>query len=119
MGTTSEAPSRRRWLKVAGSMAAYGMRIQRAAEGLEWEPFGGSLPFSQGYAIRETIKAFRMRPSRVAVQGGVVAIGDESYALLGIEAEYANARVRLYVLDRGSELVPLFVDEWMKEPVAA
>ncbi len=43
----------------------------------------------------------------------------DSYAVYGIEAQHANGRARLYVLDRATVLVPLISDFWSRDGLTA
>ncbi len=81
-------------------------RISEAIDRIAWHPVRTPAPFSQGYAIRAAIQHFRMR--RVIQWGDANALAP--YGLLGIEATYQNGRVRLYLLDSGSDAVPLCTD---------
>ncbi len=81
-------------------------QISAAIERIVWHPVGTPAPFSQGYAIRAAIQEFRM--PRVTQWGDTHALAP--YGLLGVEALYRNGRVRLYLLDTGSDAVPLCTD---------
>lgn len=94
--------------------------VAAAIDGLEWIdiPEDGSLTvaFSPGYAIKAAIREFGLPAvRRVAPYGGFSIPdadgGDGFYpALYGIEANYANGRARIFLLDTGTGLTPLCSD---------
>lgn len=102
-------------------------RVVRAIAGLEWQPVpeDGTLSVAMmpGLAIQECIAQLGLpRVSAVATNGYLtMPDGPETahYSVYGIEANYANGRARVYVLDTGGGVTPLAADFWEKEPVAA
>lgn len=96
--------------------------IERAIARLEWEDCGDHLPFSQGYVVKLAIETYGCAPSRVALHGTVriAPKGEwEHYALCGLECEYSNARIRVYLLDLGDQAIPVLIDVWEREAEAA
>jgi hypothetical protein len=62
-----------------------------------------TLPLCPGMAIKTAIKEFRIpKVSKVAHDG---LLGN--YAVLGIEGNYSEGAVRIFLLDRGSDLMPI------------
>lgn len=84
-----------------------------AIDGLQWVSPEGSFPMAPGLAIKKCITELRIpKVSAVAWQGGYIG----PYEVLGIEGNYKNGRVRVYVLDRGADLLVLRSDLWPNEP---
>ena len=110
-----EATMRRDWKNVGLEYCPVEDRstMEAEIEHLEWHSLSQKdVPFSQGEAIKAVIQEFRLpKVSQVAWNG---VIGDR-YALLGIECNYENGRVRLYVLDHGCGVCPICVDFWENE----
>lgn len=83
-----------------------------AAERLTWLPWrrGLDLPASPGLAVQEVRKQLDLRKvSQLAVDGCIA----NRYGFYGIEAWYAEqTRVRVYILDRGADALPLFCQVW-------
>jgi hypothetical protein len=78
-----------------------------AVESLDWLPFvdGMDAPACPGLAITTLIREFRIpKVSAVAWRGQLV---HGRYSLYGIEGNYKNGRVRIYVVDSGAELSPV------------
>lgn len=97
-------------------------QVERAIEGLTWQSFvpGMSLPFMSGESIKATIVELSLpRVSALAWDGGLSfpAPNDESEypGLYGIETNFANGRARVYVVDAGTEIVPVCSDFWPNE----
>lgn len=109
--------SRRDWMDVSREITdEYRAAIEEQIVALEWTT-RRELPMSPALAIRECIAELRIpKVSKVAINGTLtVPDGPEEsayYSIYGIEGRYANGRVRLYVLDRGSDLLPLCADFW-------
>ena len=86
-------------------------RVEAAIAGLTWNPMATPAPFSQGYVIRAAIQEFRMpRPSQWGDSHHLAPFG-----LVGIEPHYTNGRARLYVLDAGSQAIPVCSDFFPEE----
>lgn len=85
--------------------------ILHAISGLEWIDVTQnpkiSLPFSQGYALRELIKSFRLDPQKLAYH---TTTGQrlDGHALLAVETKYGNGdTAKIYVLDDGMSVTPV------------
>ena len=91
-------------------------QINRAIDALAWESVEGEKPMMPALAIGDAIKQLRLpKVSRVAIATTDLTYPDGDcgrayYALYGIEANYKNGRARLYLLDRGSESIPVCSD---------
>jgi len=68
----------------------------------------GAIP---GLNITEIIRELRIpKVSAVAISNQLAP-----YGLYGIEGNYKNGRARVYVIDRGSDCLPIASDFWSKE----
>ena len=77
---------------------------------LDWQAIeqGLSLPMIPGEAIKATIAELRIpKVSHVAVSHELAP-----YGFYGIEGHYKNGRARVYVVDLGSDLIPVASDFW-------
>ena len=83
--------------------------VGRAIEGLHWIDPSGSVPMSPGLAIKKAIEEFQIpKVSQIAWESDSGVPGpDGPYDLLGIEGNYANGRVRIYIVDKGTVLIPV------------
>jgi hypothetical protein len=98
--------------------------VLRAIGTLRWRTLARcrALPAFQGSAIQIGVRALGLpNVSALALSGlhSTLHLESADYAVYGIEAHYANGRARLYVLDRGTVLVPLVSDFWPSEQSAA
>lgn len=85
--------------------------VERSIENLTWESVEGAKPMLPGLGIKECIKQLRLpKVSQVAISHDLAP-----YGFYGIEARYKNGRARVYVLDRGTDLIPLASDFWPNE----
>lgn len=99
--------------------------VEAAIDNLTWEEVDevGALPYSRGAAITALIQELSLpRVSRVAHDGTVPVRDDVErahglYGLYGIEANYADGRVRAYFVDRGTDVLPVAVDRWPAAPL--
>ena len=83
-------------------------RVSDIINSFEWESIPCELAMMPGLAIKETIKEFKMpKVSHVAVTHDMAP-----YGFYGIRAHYKNGKAQLYVLDRGSDCVPIASDFW-------
>lgn len=85
---------------------------------LEWQPVPlvDRVPFAAAYALKAAITEFRIpKVSAIAVDGPVI---ENRYGIYGIEGNFVNGRARVYLLDRGSDLVPLATDYYAKGATA-
>lgn len=82
---------------------------------LEWRWPQGTLPFSQGAMINKIIADMRLPRVTAITYGGVLHVPDgpemASYDIVGIEAKFANMRVRGYWIDTGTGAVPILFEE--------
>jgi hypothetical protein len=83
-------------------------QLQAVIDQLAWTETQNSkdVPFSQGYAINAAIKSFQIPKVSAFAYDGVLG----NFSVLGIEGNYANGRVRLYFLDRGSDVIAVATD---------
>lgn len=118
MTTTSPAPARRDWTTVGERFERE--QIEQAIAALTWlEPPPEELPMIPALAIKAAITEFGIpKVSALATDGAFEVAGEEEtayFGLYGIEGNYANARVRVHVVDTGGELVPVAMDVWPAE----
>jgi hypothetical protein len=84
--------------------------IVGAIDALDWQPTEGvtTLPMVPGLGIKHAITELRIpKVSHFAIGNGLAP-----YGLYGIEGHYKNGRARVYVIDRGSDLLPVASDFW-------
>lgn len=89
--------------------------VEREKNSLTWIDIPvPSLPFSQGYAIKEVINQFKLPATKIAYDGCLSRMSTErsaSYGFYGIEASYNDGTtIRLYIVDDGVSILPVFVD---------
>lgn len=77
--------------------------IKTAVLAIEWKEAPITMGFSQGYAIREAIKEFKVPD--VSHVGESIALA--KYGFYGIRGHYSNGIVQLYFLDIGTAIVPV------------
>lgn len=82
---------------------------------IEWHPLplGQSLPFSQGYALREMVVEMGVNPDKVGF--GQVSLGAKAYSLLAMQNNYTEGEVKrviVYAIDNGCAAVMVFCDEF-------
>lgn len=65
-----------------------------------------SVAFSQGYAITEAIKQFRIPKVTHVSQFGMI----DGHSLLGIRAKYKNGLAEIYIADNGLDAIPVAID---------
>jgi hypothetical protein len=95
--------------------------LLRLIEKLTWHEFKPEmlLPALPGLAIRATLVEFNLPNVTEIAWDGLLERGSASYGLYGIEANYPNGRVRLYLLDIGTATVPVLCDFWATSPPVA
>jgi hypothetical protein len=122
---TNAAPQRT-WTSVGARYTTPKRRpdVLRAISTLKWRDVGDSasveIPAVPGLTIDACIQQLRLpRVSQLAWQGSEATVDwhDEDpegqhYAIYGIQAQYANGRARLYVIDIGTGAFPLVSDFW-------
>jgi hypothetical protein len=90
--------------------------MEQAIERMSWEEPPKRLPMSPGLAIQHLIRSMDLPGvDRISYRNYDFA----PYGLYGIQANYTDGRVRLYVLDRGHDLVVLASDLWPAGPIGA
>lgn len=91
--------------------------IERAIDELEWvdATVDLTLPALSGMAITEVVRELRI-PKVTQISYGCNELAP--YGFYGIEGNYKNGRVRVYVVDSGTECTPVCMDHWTKEGVA-
>lgn len=108
--------SRIDWLGVGREVHGGDHRgVEAAIAAMEWVDYvkGMSLPFSQGHAIRELMKEFRInRITALSYDGAVYhtpgkGSEDGNWHIMGIQIPYKDGPRRLYFADGGTHLVPL------------
>ncbi len=84
--------------------------VEQAIEMLRWldAEQDMDLPMIPGLGIQAAIKELRIpKVSQVAISHELAP-----YGLYGIEGNYKNGRAHVYVVDVGSELIPIASDFW-------
>ena len=82
-------------------------------ERLNWLTPPCDMPMAPGEGIKGAIKELTIpRVSRVAYSHELAP-----YGLLGIEGNYKNGRVQIYLVDEGDSVVPLAMDHHAEEVV--
>ncbi|SCX60497.1 hypothetical protein SAMN03159343_4107 [Klenkia marina] len=94
--------------------------VTTAIDTLTWQtlPADGTLsaPFSPGEAIKTLITEMRLGQVTALAWNGAVDVRDDVehaaglYGLYGIDAVHAGYRVRIYAVDRGTDLLIVAVD---------
>jgi hypothetical protein len=116
----------RTWTRVGSDFTTPERRpdVLRAIGTLRWRTLAGcrALPAFQASGIAAGVRELGLPNVSALAPSGLHSTlhwqGD-SYAIYGIEAQYANGHARLYVLDRGTVLVPLVSDLWPSDRSAA
>lgn len=84
--------------------------VVRAIDALRWQEPTGEFAMMPALGISACVKELRLpKVSAVAISHDLAPFG-----LYGIEANYSDGRARIYVLDRGTEYIPLASDFWPK-----
>ncbi len=109
----------RTWTTVASKYNrtdAQRARLSAIFSRLTWCEPKGDFPMAPALAIQNLIQELRIpRVSLIALNG----VHAGRYGVYGIEGNYKNGRVRIYVLDVGSQLLVLASDKFAVEPVAS
>ena len=88
--------------------------IDEAVNTIEWEPFRReNLPFCQGESIKAVINECNVpvsKISRMCLHGAIKG----SHGLYGLDVDYKNARVQLYIADDGVSSCVVAADVWNK-----
>jgi hypothetical protein len=76
-----------------------------------------SLPFMPGQGIKEAIKQLNVPKVDMIAYGGGFSTSVEpgaGYGFYGIQGNYKDCKIRLYVLDSGVSLTPIVVEVFNK-----
>jgi len=91
--------------------------IQKAVKEIDWVKTEGNpnikLPMMPGEGIKKVIATFHI--PKVSALGWVSLPGYQAFgnrALLAVEGNYHNGRARIYVMDAGDELIPVYMEHW-------
>lgn len=100
---------KRTWTNVGHGHASR-REITREIDALTWHTVPTSAPACPGLAIGAVVEQLDL-PRRLSAIAwdGVIA---DRYGLYGIETTYSDGRARIYVLDKGSEVIPVASDFW-------
>lgn len=82
--------------------------VERAIENIEWRELRGTIevPMMQGEGIKAAIRELRIpRVSHVAWSNELAP-----YGFYAIRGHYANGDAEVYIVDRGSDLIPVCSD---------
>lgn len=79
--------------------------LAAAIDALVWHPLPHTMAFMPGEAIKEACRVFRLNPVKVADSHALAPFG-----LVGIETHHCNGIARLFLIDVGTEIVPLCSD---------
>jgi hypothetical protein len=74
----------------------------------EWQDLAenNKMAFSQGYAVNEAIKTFKIPHVSHVAQFGMIC----GHGLIGIRAAYKNGIAQIYLADNGCECIPVAID---------
>jgi len=107
----SLADVKRHWTQV-GIYYTQGKRpmISEAIDHMKWQTIPCDMAFSPGEGIKAAIQHFHIpKVSQVACSHDLAP-----YGLLGIQGHYKNGVSRIYILDIGTQLVPICSDIYKK-----
>ena len=124
---TTEAPSQVDWIGVGKEFVKTDKdkeKIEREMKKLKWIdlPTEGSLslPMMPGMGIKHFIKEFKIpKVDKIAYGGGFGLSVEPSagYGFYGVQGNYKNGRVKIYVLDTGVTLVPIVSEVFSKTEI--
>ena len=74
----------------------------------EWQDLekDKTMAFSQGFAVNEAIKTFKIPKVSHVAQFGMIC----GHGLIGIRAQYKNGVAQIYLADNGCECIPVAMD---------
>ena len=74
----------------------------------EWQDLAENktMAFSQGYAVNEAIKTFKIPKVSHVAQFGMIC----GHGLIGIRAQYQNGTAQIYLANNGCECIPVAMD---------
>lgn len=106
--------AQRTWTNIGARFEPQRAAIEREIVGLTWKPPAGKHPMMPGLGIQECIQQLRLpRVTAIAYDGAFTApdpscpAESAHYAVYGIEANYSNGTAHVYVVDTGTELLPV------------
>lgn len=83
-------------------------RVAAVIEDFKWQSIPCTLPMMPGENIKGIIAAFKIpKVSHVAITNEITP-----FRFYGIRAHYENGKAQHYLLDRGSDCVPIASDFW-------
>ena len=83
-------------------------RVSSIIYNFEWESIPCAVGMMPGENIKGIIAEFKMpKVSHIAITHEMAP-----YGFYGIRAHYTNGKAQLYILDRGSDCVPIASDFW-------
>jgi len=99
------------WMKTGATHITDKDRINSIIDRMPWDyDFRGKdVPMMPGMAISSIIKEMRL-PKVSAVSYGSHELAP--YGIYGIEATFKNAKIRLIIVDEGSQCVPICARVW-------
>lgn len=93
--------------------------IDAQIDALKWVEPEGNFPMSPGLFLQHVIEELNIPRVTAVAHNGVLELPDgpetATYSICGIEGNYRNGRVRLYILDSGTGGYPLATDVWSTE----
>lgn len=96
----------RNWTQIGQAEGFSKGRIEAAILNMEWTTIPKTMPMSQGLGIKAAIKELRIpKVSHIADSNQLAP-----YGFYGIRAHYANGDADIYIVDRGSDLIPVCSD---------
>lgn len=88
--------------------------IEQAIKTIEWEEFRTTdLPFCQGEAIKNVVRECNVplsKITRMSLHGCIKS----SHGFYGLDVDYSNARVLIYIADNGCSCCPVAMDVYNK-----
>jgi hypothetical protein len=103
----------RTWTTTGADYVGDRETFARLFAGLEWEPVEGAKPAMPGLSIKEAIRELRIpKVTRIAISNELAP-----YGLYGIEGNYKNGRALVYLVDRGTEIIPVASDFFPRDDV--
>lgn len=104
----------RTWTTTGEQLGKVRPQLEAAIEKIVWRELIGDWPMAPGEAIKAVIRQVGI-PN--ADQAGISeSLISGRYALYGIQGTWRNGRGRVYVVDRGHDLVVVASDFWTNEP---
>jgi hypothetical protein len=103
--------TKRNWTTVGDGVVSR-ERIERAIASLEWQAIPVELGAGQGLGIKHAIRELRIpKVSHVATTNMLAP-----FCFYGIRGHYTNGDADVFIIDRGSDLIPVCSDFTEKVP---